>query len=291
MVTASGWDLRSRRCAWREGLAVAVAALVGAGALAEALVGGLLGSGVAAADLAITNRSDVDRLQRFAARGLRTTRDPGELAAAADLLVLLVKPRDAAAALEALRPHLGSGHRVLSCLAGVPTAFIERVLGGRARVLRAMPNIGSAVRASATALAAGRHALPDDVAAAAALLGAVGTVEQVPEEMLDAVTAVAGSGPAYVYLLMEGLAEAAAAAGLPAETAGRLILQTVEGAARLAAASGRPPAELRREVSSPGGTTVAALGVLEGAGFRAALVSAVAAAAARSRELGRQWGG
>ena len=263
--------------------------LIGAGALADALVGGLLAAGFPRQCLWVTNRGNTARLDRFASAGLRTTRDKAELAARVAMLVLLVKPKDALSTLAELRAWLRPGHCVLSCMAGISTAFIEEALGGAPRVLRAMPNIGSAVRSSATALATGRFADEGDATVATELLQAVGEVVRVPESMLDAVTALAGSGPAYVYLLMEAMAEAAATLGLPEAVARRLIPQTVFGAARLARESEQTPAELRAAVSSPGGTTVAGVRVLEDAGFRQALVAAVGAAAARSRELGRQW--
>ncbi len=262
--------------------------LIGAGSLAQALVRGLLASGFPAGGLWVTNRTDPVRLQRFAAVGVRTG-DKAAVTAAADLLVLLVKPKDAAATLAELRPLVRPGHRILSCMAGISTAFIEQALGGEPAVLRAMPNVAAAVRASATALATGRFANERDAAAAGTLLRAVGDVVRVPEEALHAATAVAGSGPAYVFLLMEAMAEAAQGVGLPQAIAGQLVGQTLLGAARLAAESGQSPAELREAVTSPGGTTMAGLAVLREAGFREALVAAVGAAERRSRELGRQW--
>jgi pyrroline-5-carboxylate reductase len=268
---------------------LAAVGLIGAGSLADALAGGLLAAGLAPDRMWVCNRADDGRLERFRQAGLKTTRDKAEVAAAAEMLVLLVKPKDAAAALADLRDLVRPAHRLLSCMAGISTAYIEGALGGRPRVLRAMPNIGSAIRASATALCAGRFADEDDLAAARSLLGAVGEVIRVDEGAMDAVTAVAGSGPAYVYYLMEAMAEAAAALGLPEPEARRLILQTVAGAARLAVESERPPAELRAAVSSPGGTTVAGVAVLDAAGVRRALVAAVRRAAQRSRELGLEW--
>jgi len=263
--------------------------LIGAGALAGALVDGLVAAGMPPGRLWITNRSDGERLARFRGLGLQTTEDKAELVAAADLLVLLVKPKDAKTALAELAGCIGPRHRVLSCMAGISTAFVEGALGNHPRVLRAMPNIGSAVRTSATALVAGHFALPADMRDATGLLAAVGDVVPVEEGMMDAVTAVAGSGPAYVYLLMEALAEAAAAVGLPEAIASRLILQTVVGAAKYAVASGDGPAVLRRAVSSPGGTTVAGIAALEAGGFRQTMAAAVTAATERSRELGRPW--
>jgi pyrroline-5-carboxylate reductase len=262
---------------------------VGAGSLATALATGLLASGVPAEALWVGYRTESDRLGWFRARGIRLTRDKAALARAARTLVLLVKPADADAALAELRDHLTATHRVVSCLAGVPTGYLEAALGGRPRVLRAMPNLASAVRASVTALCPGRSAGPEDAEAVGRLFARVGLVVPVVEDDLDAVTAVAGSGPAYVYLLMEALTDAAVDLGLPRDTAAPMVLQTVLGAAELAAASPRSPAELRASVTSKGGTTQAALEVLEAAGFRDLVARAVARARDRSRALGARW--
>ncbi len=265
--------------------------LVGAGSLAAALVGGWLAGGWTPGQLWVTNRSDAQRLERMRAAGLRTTRDRAELLAAVDVVVLLCKPAAAAEALAEIAPHWQARHLLLSCLAGVPTAFLERALGTplRPRVVRAMPNIAAAVRASATTFAAGRHARPADLELAATLLCAVGDAWRVEEGAMDAATAVAGSGPAYVFRFLESLGRAALAAGLPAELAGPLVLRTVEGAARLAAQDPRPPAALRAAVSSPGGTTLAGLTALDEGGLDALLAEAVARARTRSREMGASW--
>jgi len=265
--------------------------LIGAGALSDALAGGLLAAGLAADRLWVCNRSDDGRLERFRAAGLRTTRAKSEVAGACETLLLLVKPRDAGAALGELRGLVRPAHRILSCMAGISTAYIEAALGNEPRVLRAMPNIGSAVRASATALCGGRHSTPGDLEAAVGLLQAVGEVVCIDEARMDAATAVAGSGPAYVYALVEAMAKAAQGLGLSDADARRLILHTVAGAARLALETGRAPAALRAAVSSPGGTTLAGLAVLEQAGFEATVVAALHRAAERSHELGREWTG
>lgn len=262
---------------------------IGAGALTDALIGGLRAAGIPADRLWVTSRSDGARLEGMRAQGLRLTGDKAELAGAVDTLVLSVKPKDAATVLAQLRDLVKPRHRLLSCMAGISTAYVEGALGSQPRVVRAMPNLGSAVRASATAITAGRFSTREDVDAIKALLGAVGEVVEVEEELMDAVTAVAGSGPAYVYYLMEAMGEAARSLGLPEPVARLLIMQTVFGAARLAVESERPPAELRAAVSSPGGTTVAGIGVLEAAGVRETIAEAVRRAAERSRELGRQW--
>lgn len=264
--------------------------IIGAGSMAQALVGGLVGGGfLAPRRVWAANRQDDARLAELARWGAHTTRDKAEVCRRAELIVLAVKPKDADEVLAELDHQLTADHTVLSLMAGIPTAYIEGRLGEGARVVRAMPNTSSAVRESATAIASGRNASPDDIAVVAALLGAVGQVLIVDEASLDAVTALSGSGPAYVYLLLESLIEAGEAAGLEREVARRLALQTVYGSAKMVRETERDPAELRRRVSSPGGTTVAALSVLEEHGFRDALIHAVARAKERSLELGQAW--
>ena len=269
-------------------LAEETVGFVGAGSLAGALVRGLLASAVDPARLAITNSSG-QGLERYHRLGLATARTKAELAERATTLLLLVKPKDAERALAELAPHFREQHRLVSCVAGLPTAFIERALPGGARVLRAMPNVAAEVRASATGLAAGAHVGPEDIAAATHLLEAVGTVVVVAEDRLDAVTAVAGSGPAYFFLLMEALLEAAASLALPTGVAERLVRQTALGAALLASSSPRTPGALRESVTSPGGTTAAALEVLRSARFTPAMGDAVRRAAVRAAELGQAW--
>ena len=262
--------------------------LIGAGSLAGALVRGLVAAGTEPARLIVCNRTGTG-LERYQRLGVATARAKSDVAARATTLLLLVKPKDAAGALGELAPHFGPRHRLLSCVAGLPTAAIERALPDGARVVRAMPNVAAEVRLSATGLAAGRHVGPDDIAAATVLLEAVGSVVVVPEDQLDAVTAVAGSGPAYFFLLMEALLDAAASLGLPPGVAERLVRQTAMGAASLAATSARTPAALRESVTSPGGTTAAALEVLRTAGVPPAVGDAVRRAALRAAELGQAW--
>lgn len=265
--------------------------VVGAGNMARALVAGWLAAGWPARRITVTNRRDDGRLAAMAALGVAVTRSKADLCAESEVVVVAVKPADAAGALAELGGLLGRRHLVLSLMAGVPTAAIEGALGGPVRVVRAMPNVSSAVRESATGLAAGHWAKAADLDRAAALLAAVGQVENVPESALAAVTAVAGSGPAYVYLLLEALAAAGRAVGLDGDLAGRLAVQTVFGSAKLVHDTARDPAELRRSVTSPGGTTAAALAVLEAAGFADTLAAAVARATQRAGELAGQWAG
>jgi len=208
----------------------------------------------------------------------------GEEPVPTDGAIVAVKPAyvtDASAALG----RIGC-RRVLSIAAGVSTATIEAALPAGTPVVRAMPNTPALVGAGASAIAAGSSAGDDDVAWAESILSAVGIVVRVPEEQLDAVTGLSGSGPAYVFLVAEAMIEAGVAVGLPHEVASRLAIQTVFGAGRLLAESGDSPEDLRAAVSSPNGTTVAGLAVLDERGVRDAFTAAVRRATERSRELG-----
>lgn len=201
-----------------------------------------------------------------------------------DGLVVAVKPDDVETACRAAAAV--GVQRALSIAAGVPLAKLEAWLGEGVPVVRAMPNTPAQVGAGATAIAGGRAVGEDDLAWAEEVLGAVGTVVRVPEPLLDAVTGLSGSGPAYVFLVAEALTEGGVAAGLPRDTAAALTARTLLGAARLLAESGEGPEALRAAVTSPGGTTAAGLEVLEARGVRDALVEAVQAATDRSRALG-----
>lgn len=250
--------------------------------MGEALLGGLLAGGWAEpGELAVVEKIS-DRRAELAERfgGVTVSDRTLELADA----VLAVKPDDAAAAGSSLR-EAGVG-RVLSIAAGVTTAALEAVLDQGARVIRAMPNTPALVGAGAAAIAPGRFATEDDLDWAAGVLQAVGTVVVCEEQMLDAVTGLSGSGPAYVFWLAETLMAAGEEVGLSAEMADALTRQTLLGAARLLVESGEPPADLRAAVTSPGGTTARGIAELEDREAAAAFIAAVAAATQRSRELG-----
>jgi pyrroline-5-carboxylate reductase len=263
---------------------------IGAGAMAEALAGGLVAAGVGREQLLA---SDVDPARRrgFAERlGIATSGENAEVARRSDVVVLAVKPAAIAPLLvELRRSAAGEIERVLwiSIAAGVPLAALAAGLGARARIVRAMPNTPALVRAGATGLHGNAATSAPDRSAARALFEGVGIAWEAPEEaLLDAVTGLSGSGPAYLFAFLEALAAAGAAAGLPPDAAERLARQTVYGAAKLALESERSPAELREQVSSPGGTTLAGLARLEAGGFAGALADAVAAATRRAAELG-----
>jgi pyrroline-5-carboxylate reductase len=255
--------------------------IVGGGRMGEALVAGLLAAGRNADELAIAEVSPARREELAAAHPDVTIVEAPIPAAGA---VLAVKPADVGPAAAAVAE--AGAERLLSIAAGVTTDAIERATGGRVRVVRAMPNTPALVGAGATAVCPGSAAGEDDLAWAEEILGAVGVVVRVPEKDLDTVTGLSGSGPAYVFLVAEAMAEAGVLGGLPRDVAETLAFQTVLGSARLLTDGGRGPAELRAAVTSPGGTTAAGLRELERHGVRAAFLEAVTAAAERSRELG-----
>jgi pyrroline-5-carboxylate reductase len=252
--------------------------------MGEALVRGLVSSGWAAAAELVVVEALPSRRDELAAAvpGLGVVAEP---VPAADVLIA-VKPADVPAACRALA-GAAPPRRVLSVAAGVTTATIEAGLGGDAAVVRAMPNTAALVGAGVAAIAPGRAATAADLDWAEEVLRAVGTVVRVAEGQLDAVTGLSGSGPAYVFLVVEALVEAGVLVGLPRPTSEALAAGTVLGAARLLEESGRSAADLRADVTSPGGTTAAGLRELERHGARAAFLDAVAAATARSAELGR----
>jgi pyrroline-5-carboxylate reductase len=253
--------------------------------MGEALVSGLLSAGWDASTVAVAE-IDPERRHHLEAAlgGVRVVPSAAWAAADAELVVVAVKPHDVPAALEACATSLPERTLVLSIAAGVTIATLEAALPGHP-VVRAMPNTAALVGRSASAIAGGTIATDDDLALAERVLGAVGTVARVPEHHLDAVTALSGSGPAYVFLLAEAMVEAGVLVGLPRASADALVRQTLLGAATLLVESGDSPEELRAAVTSPGGTTAAATKVLETHGFRAAVLDAVDAAAHRSREL------
>ena len=203
------------------------------------------------------------------------------------MVILAIKPYQAASMIEAIRDHVGADTLVLSVLAGITTDAIREALDADIAVVRAMPNTPALVDEGATALAAGRHALPEHVALANEIFESVGKVEIVPESLMDAVTGLSGSGPAYVYMVIEALTDGGVKQGLPRPQAHRLAAQTVFGAAKLAVETGKHPAILRDEVTTPGGTAIAAVADLEAHGLRTMLINAVAVATQRSKELSK----
>ena len=264
---------------------------LGTGNMAEALLKGLLREGTADPDEIVCSEPRADRREEIADRyGVEVTGDNRAAAALADLLILSVKPQVMDALLTEIAPVVDARKLVVSIAAGVPSAAIARRLPA-ARIVRTMPNTPALVGAGATALSRGPNATEEDVTVARALFEAVGTAVVVDEGLLDAVTGLSGSGPAFVFIAIEALADGGVKAGLPRAAALSLAAQTVLGAARLVLESGRHPSELKDQVTSPAGTTIAGVQALEARGFRSALIEAVDAAARRSRELGEKAAG
>jgi len=261
-------------------------AILGAGRIGEALISGLLSSGWReAGEIAASSRRD-DRVAELAERyGIRATASNIEAAAGASLVVVSVKPQDIDALLGEIGTAITPEQTVLTIAAATPTATVERHLAAGVPVVRAMPNTPSTVHEGIAALCGGAHAGEAHVTLAAEALAHLGSVVRVPERSMDAVTAVSGSGPAYFALLAEAMIEAGLLLGLSREISTQLVVQTMLGTAKQLRDEGLHPVELREMVTSPGGTTIAAIRELESAGVRAAFLNAIQAAMTRAREL------
>ena len=265
-------------------------AFLGAGNMAEALMKGLLRAGVAAPGEILCTDRRLDRLSELASRyGVRTSPDNRAAVAEAAIVVLSVKPQAMNRLLAEISPVLDAGKLVISIAAGVPLAAIERKVGHGVRIIRTMPNTPALVGAGASAISPGDHASEADVQAAKALFDAVGKTVIVDESLLDAVTGLSGSGPAYIFLVVEALADAGVKVGLDRRTSQDLAAQTVLGSAKLLIETGEHPGRLKDQVTSPGGTAIAGLHTLEAGGLRTTLMDAVEAATRRSHELGRRF--
>jgi pyrroline-5-carboxylate reductase len=262
-------------------------AFLGSGNMAEALVKGLLSSGTAAPGEITCAEPRAERRDDLKSRyGVAVTGDNAAAAEGADIVVLSVKPQVIDTLLDEIAGSIDPHKLVVSIVAGVPISAMARKLGTGVRIVRTMPNTPALVGEGATALARGAHATEADLAQAYALFEAVGTAVVVEEHLLDAVTGLSGSGPAFVYIAIEALADGGVKMGLPRHVALSLAAQTVLGAGALVLETGEHPGRLKDQVTSPGGTTIAGVHALESAGFRGALISAVEAATKRSRELG-----
>jgi pyrroline-5-carboxylate reductase len=257
---------------------------IGAGNMAEAIVAGIVEKQVVASgDICVTDISEA-RLQQFSEKhGVGTSLDNAEAVAQADVVVLSVKPQIFPEAWQEVEPTLKPDALVISIMAGIPSA---KIAGDRPlRVVRVMPNTPALVGAGAAGIAAGEFATEADLEVAQKLMDAVGTAAVVNEEEIDAVTALSGSGPAYVFYLLEGMLEAAGQMGLDNETSRELALATVIGAAKLMQETGEEAGELRAKVTSKGGTTAAAINTMEKLNVKESVIAALLAAQVRSREL------
>lgn len=262
-------------------------AFIGGGNMARSLIGGLLARGTAAADIRVSEPVDALRDALTRDFGVTVGADNTEAAAPAGLWLLAVKPQVMRAVCEALAP-VAQAQRplVVSIAAGITAAQMQRWLGGGVAVVRAMPNTPALLGAGITGLFASSEVDANGRERAANLLASAGKTAWIESEaQMDAVTAVSGSGPAYIFLLAEAMEAAALSEGLPAEAARALVLETVLGAARMLTESGEDPAELRRRVTSPGGTTQAAIETFEASGFRELVAAAIRNATERGRQL------
>jgi pyrroline-5-carboxylate reductase len=261
---------------------------LGAGKMGTALAKGFIRARLAPASRVFASDPVEAARKSFAQEaGAKTFASNAEVAKAAHVLILAVKPDQVAAALAEISPHFTAKHLLISIAAGVTLARLEAGMPTGARVIRVMPNTPALVGASAAAYSLGKGARAADGHLAEKLLSAVGIALPVKESLLDAVTGLSGSGPAYVYLMIEGLSDGGVAAGLPRDVAVRLAAQTVLGAAKMVLETGQHPGALKDMVTSPGGTTIEGLHELEKARVRGALISAVRAAAEKSRKLGQ----
>ena len=259
-------------------------AIIGTGKMGEALLSGLLRAGQPPSAVIAAVRRE-DRGEELSARYGTQVTDAASAAKAADTLVLAVKPQDMGRLLDEIAPAVPPGRLVISVAAGITTAFIERRLAGEIPVVRVMSNTPVLVDEAMSVISAGAHAGEEHLRRAEELLRPVGKVLRIPESQQDAATALSGSGPAYVYYLVEAMVDAAILLGMPRQTALEMVTQTVYGAATMLR-DGEHPVILRDAVTSPAGTTIAAIRELEKHGVRAAFLAAIEAARDRGRELG-----
>ena len=261
--------------------------LIGGGKMGSALAGGIVSGGLVPASQVVVADVDADRLQELSKTlGVGVTRDCRQAAKASRILILAVKPQTMSEVLSDLSGVVGKSHLVISIAAGIPIQFIEARLRKGVRVIRVMPNTPALVGEGMAALAAGSAATEADLAEARRIFDAVGLTVVVKEDLMNAVTGLSGSGPAYAFIMIEALSDAGVRMGLGRDIALKLSAQTLLGAARLCLQTGKHPGELKDMVTSPAGTTIAGIQALEEGKIRATLIAAVEAATLRAKELG-----
>jgi len=262
--------------------------IVGTGNMGEALASGLVGSGSSKPENIICTDTREDQLTSLAERyGVKTTTDNIQGIEAAEIIIYAVKPQIIASVLRETADCLDMSKLIISVAAGVPLAAIESLLQKELRLIRVMPNIAAFVKESATAIAAGKNARPEDLERAKAIFNSVGRSIFIKENILmDAITGLSGSGPAYIFLIVDALADAGVKMGLSRKDAQFLASQTILGAAKLLLETREHPGQLKDRVTSPGGTAIAGIHTLEKGGLRTTLINAVEAATLRSQELG-----
>jgi pyrroline-5-carboxylate reductase len=262
-------------------------AVIGAGNMGSALLRGILASGWGEKSKLVASHPNKRKASALVKElGIRVTGSNRDAAREAEVIILAVKPQILEAVLAEIRADLSEAQLLISIAAGFPTHRIESTLEGSVPVVRAMPNVAAVVRLSATVLCSGRHAKPTHVSEARKIFESIGIVVELPEYQLDAVTGLSGSGPMYIFQIIEGLSDAGVRVGLSRDVSTALTIQTVLGAAKMAEVSKTHPGILKDLVTSPGGTAIAALHSLERNRLRAILMDAVEVATARSRELG-----
>ncbi len=262
--------------------------IIGTGNMGQALVSGLVGSGSSKPKNIICTDVREAKLQSVEKQyGVHTTTNNLEAVTRAQIIIYAVKPQIMASVLNETAAKLDMSKLIISIAAGVPMEAIESFLNKKLRLIRVMPNIAAAVKEAATAVAAGKHASEEDIKLAMAIFESIGRCVFIPENyLMDAITGLSGSGPAYIFLIVEALADAGVKVGLSRQEALFLSAQTVLGAAKMLIETQEHPGQLRDRVTSPGGTAIAGLATLEEGGLRTTLIHAVEVATNRSRELG-----
>lgn len=264
---------------------------IGAGKMAQALAKGLIQGELTLPEKIFCScpRTDVSLLDKMRRLGCRTSTDNGQVADDSRVLILAVKPPVIPLVLKEISSFVTPQHLVISVAMGITTRHIEQVLPPKSRVIRVMPNTPALVREGASVFSCGSATLEDDAATAHRIFSSVGICDEIEENLLDAVTGLSGSGPAYMYMAIEALADGGVKMGIRRDLALKLAAQTLLGAARMVLETNQHPGSLKDDVCSPGGTSIQAVHQLETSGFRAALISAVEAATTRSKETGGQF--
>lgn len=263
-------------------------AVIGAGHMGAALIGGILRAKLTSPKMIVATRRNPDALRALkSAWKTDTTTDNRRAVAGTDIVILAVKPQMSPAVLRELGPAITEKQLIISIMAGITTDSIEKKLGKPCPIVRSMPNTPCLVDAGATAVAAGAHAGEKELALAEKIFSSVGTVVTLPETALDAVTGLSGTGPVYIFMVVEAMIDGGVKMGIPRATAAKLAAQTVAGAAKLIIETGKHPAILKDEVTTPAGTAINAIHTLEAKGLRSMLIDAVATATQRSQELSR----
>jgi pyrroline-5-carboxylate reductase len=262
--------------------------VIGAGHMGSALIGGMLRGKLASPRQITATRRDEEGLKELRRKwGIHALADNARAVSGADIVILAVKPQMSREVLAGIAPVVDKSQLILSIMAGISTESINRGLKKPCPVVRAMPNTPAFVDAGATAIAAGAHAGPRDLELAEQVFGSVGQVVTLPEASLDAVTGLSGSGPVYIFMVIEAMIDGGVKMGIPRQVAAKLAAQTVYGSAKLVLETGRHPAILKDEVTTPGGTAINAVHMLEAKGLRAVLIDAIVTATQRSQELSR----